>query len=150
MLILLVLGMVGMGAVAVSWWPLPSVLGDGGAAAELRPATATVLESASCAASTKGDLVEVRIGGQRMRVRYDGCGHRPGQRLSVRVPVAASGGVVDRPFVARPAAPAEAGGAEVSSLRERLSWVLLTLAGVAGSGYALLLRWMRAESLDRS
>lgn len=134
-LILLVLGLVGTGVVVVAWWPLPSVLGSR-AAAELRPATATVLESASCGASTEGDLIGVTVDGRRVQARYDGCGHRPGQQLRVRVPADPSGEFVAQPAVS--GGPA-AGGA---GLRDRLNWVLLTLAGVAGGGYALLLRWM--------
>ncbi|RCW42837.1 hypothetical protein DFQ14_10893 [Halopolyspora algeriensis] len=139
-LILLVLGLVGVGAVSVAWWPLPAVLG--GSPAEWRPATATVIESASCAASTKGDLVEVTVDGHRVQARYDGCGHRRGERLAVRVPADVSG-----EFVVRPAARVGSETAGESGLRQRLNRVLLTLAGIAGGGYILMMRWTtRRES----
>lgn len=132
-LILLVLGCLGIGVVAVAWWALPEVLG--GEQVELRPAKATVIESASCGSSAGGDLVQVRIGGQERRARFDGCGHLPGQELSVLVPVDPG-----EEFVVRP--PAEEG----AGARERLTRVLLVLAGVAGGGYALLLRSGRART----
>ncbi len=134
-LILLVLGLVGMGVVVLAWWPLPSVTGSG-TAADVRPVTATVVSSARCGSATSRDLVALTVDGRRVEVRFNGCGHREGQELRVLVPVEPEDG-----FVAQPAtAAASATGTDARDLRERLTWVLLTLAGVAGAGYALLLR----------
>ena len=130
---MLVLGLLGTAIVAVSWWTLPDVFGAN-RHAELRPATATVIESASCGTSTEGDLVEVRVDGELRRARFDGCGHLPGQELSVRVPADPG-----QEFVVH---PPEDGDAD---MRERMSRVLLVLSGVAGGGYAMLLRSDRAR-----
>lgn len=131
-LILVVLGILGIAVVAVSWWSLPEVLGS---KTKLRPATAKVIESAPCGKSTRGDLVEVRVDGAAKRVRFDGCGHTSGQRLPVRIPVDPG-----KKFKVRSAESGEGTAGGSSGTRERASWVLLTLAGVAGGGYSLMLR----------
>ncbi|MFR9732154.1 hypothetical protein ACL03H_23255 [Saccharopolyspora sp. MS10] len=127
-LILLALGVLGVVVVAFSWWRLPNV---GSAEGELTSSTATVVESRPCGTSAEGDLVEVRVDGQVRRLRLDGCGHSEGQQLPVRVP--AEG---DRAL--------PGGGAEDGGMRSRASWVLGTLAAVAGGGYALLVLRPRA------
>lgn len=119
----MVLGLVGIGVAALSWQQLPSV---GTSAGSARTATATVVEQATCGRKTSGDLVEVRLDGQARRLRLDGCGHVVGERF--RVQVAKSGG--------RATQLDETGG---DGLSGRVTWVLLTLAGVAGGGYVLLL-----------
>ena len=129
-LILLVLALVGIGVVALSWWPRPDVLGED---ARFRPATAVVIESTPCGASTQGDKVEVTVDGKPRQARFDGCGHTKGQQLPVRVPVDSGG-----EFVVRSAEPDEGSGG--NSVPQRLNWVLLTLAAIAGGGYALMLR----------
>ncbi|GAB3284841.1 hypothetical protein [Parasphingorhabdus pacifica] len=135
-LILLVLGSLGIGVVAVSWWSWPNALG-GNARSEFHPAEAVVIDSAPCGTSTEGDLVEVRVGGETRRARFDGCGHLPGQKLAVRVPAASGENLVVRP-AERPS----------SGLSERVTWVLLSLSGVAGGGYAMLLRSGRSPASD--
>ncbi|WP_433871509.1 hypothetical protein [Saccharopolyspora sp. CA-218241] len=129
--ILLVLGLLGIAVLAASMWPQLTA----GPRAELRRATATVLEPEPCARSTRGDLVEVVVDGRPHRVRYDGCGHVDGQRLEVLVPVEPSG-----EFTALPA-----GGptSDRGALADRLNWVLLTLAAVSGGCYAVMLRIRR-------
>ncbi|GAA2811274.1 hypothetical protein GCM10010470_53290 [Saccharopolyspora taberi] len=106
-------------------------------AVQLRPATATVVRSDPCGAGTRGDLVEVRVGNQTRQARLDGCGHAPGQQLDVRIPVDPGAD-----FVVRPGAPT--GGGSSDDLVDRLSWVLVTIAGLAGGGYGMLLRPRRA------
>lgn len=132
-LVLLVLGLLGIAVVVVSWWSLPEVLGED-RRGELRPAEATVVESASCGTSTKGDLVEVRVGGELRQARFDGCGHLRGQKLAVQVPVDP-----DADFVVRP--PEEPGW----SVRDRVTAVLATLSAVAGGSFAFLLRSARVR-----
>jgi hypothetical protein len=133
-LILLVLGLLGVAVVAISWRSLPDVLGRG-TTVEMRPATATVVESAPCGASPSGDLVEVPVNGASKQARLDGCGHTRGQQLQVQVPADPG-----PDFVVRPASSETAGSGESSGLPNRLSWVLVTLAAIAGGGYMLMLR----------
>lgn len=130
-LILAVLVLLGVAVAAVVWLPAWA----DGAGEQLRPATAKVVEPVPCGASTQGDLVEVAVGGGPQKVRFDGCGHVRGQRLSVRVPV--DPGVN---FRARPAEPESVTAFGGSGSSGRAGWVLLTLAGVVGSGYTLMLR----------
>lgn len=110
-------------------WPL--VVAADRERAQLRPATATVVESRPCGARTAGDLVEVEIGGEVRRVPFDGCGHSRGQQFPVLVPADATGDVVVRPVTAN--------DSPLDELAKRAQWILLTLAGVAGGGYALML-----------
>ncbi|MEU6132395.1 hypothetical protein ABZ805_24735 [Saccharopolyspora sp. NPDC047091] len=127
-LILVALGLLGIVVVAFSWWRLPNIgSADGGA----QPATATVLESTPCGKASEGDLVEVRVDGETRQLRLDGCGHTEGQTMQVQVPA--------RGDSVRPGAGAESGG-----LHSRASWVLGTLAAIAGGGYALLITRPRA------
>lgn len=132
-LILLVLGVLGIGVVAVAWWSLPDVLGEHGKV-QLRPAKAKVVESAPCGAAAGRDLVEVRVDGEVRQAPFDGCGHTRGQQLKVQIPVDSG-----EEFVVRPDEPDTVGA------QDRVTWVLLTLAAVAGGGYALLLRSRRVE-----
>lgn len=131
-LVLLVLGLLGVTVVAVAWWPLSRTLGAQPAAE--RTATATVVASAPCGTSTTGDVVQVPIDGTPRQAHLDGCGHTRGQQLQVQVPATAGGG----DFVVRPSAPGETSAADGTP--NRLSWVLLTLAAIAGGGYMMLLR----------
>lgn len=134
-LVLLVLGLVGIAAVGVAWWPFREVLDS--SAGKPRAAEATVVRSVPCGTPGSRDTVEVPVRGHRVRVPFDGCGHREGTTIRVVVPPDAGS-----EFVARPA-PAEA---TERDLRARLDRVLLVLAAVAGAGYALLLgRFDRAE-----
>ncbi len=122
-LILVVLGLLGLGVVAFSWWRLSEGGLPGG-----RTAQAKVVESVPCGKATRGDLVEVRIDGKVRRLRLDGCGHNRGQEFQVQVPQSG-----DRAFRAGDATGDSGPGT-------RISWVLGTLAAVAGGGYVLLLR----------
>lgn len=137
-LVLLVLVLLGLAVVAVVWLPAKT----DGAGQQSRPAMAKVVESAPCGTSTRGDLVEVTVGGNPRKAHFDGCGHERGQRLPVRVP--ASPG---RNFQVHPADSDVVSVFGGSGLRGRVGWVLLTLAGVAGGGYTLMLRGDRSSHL---
>lgn len=137
-LVLLVLVLLGVAVVAVVWFPARTDEVD----QQLRPAMAEVVKSTPCGTATRGDLVEVTVGGSPRKAHFDGCGHAEGQRLPVRVP--ASPGQDFQVHPAEPDAVSVFGG---SGLRGRIGWVLLTLAGVAGGGYTLMLRGNRSSHL---
>lgn len=119
----------------VAWWPNKAPAAEGG---QGRPGTAKVIQSAPCGASTRGDLVEVKVDGKPRQARFDGCGHAQGQQLQVLVPA--------DPGTDFKVQPADAGTTSASGENHsRLNWVLLTLSGVAGGGYALLLRPRRSS-----
>nr|WP_246457382.1 hypothetical protein [Saccharopolyspora gloriosae] len=124
--------MLGVIVVALSWWRLPNV---GSSDGEMRAATAKVIESAPCGPSARGDLVEVRVDGETRQLRLDGCGHTSGQTMQVQIP--ADGGE----HAVRAGESDDSGG-----LHARASWVLSTLAAIAGGGYALLITRPRALS----
>ncbi|MDA3627596.1 hypothetical protein [Saccharopolyspora oryzae] len=126
---LFVLGLLCAALAGAVVWPL--VVAADRERAQLRPATATVVESRPCGVQAAGDLVEVEIGGEVRRVPFDGCGHSRGQKFPVLVPADATGNVVVR--------PATANGSPLDELAERAHWILLTLACVAGGGYGLML-----------
>lgn len=132
LLTLVVLGVLGVTAIAFARWPL---LDSGGGAREWRTATATVVRSASCGAPDARDLVRVRVEGRQLRVPFDGCGHTEGSRLDVRVPVRPGG-----EFHARPSARGGGtGGAGPVGFDNRAAAVLCVLAAVSGAGYVLML-----------
>lgn len=126
-LTLLALALLGVGVMALAWWPERQQQ-----TGQSKPGTARVLQSAPCGAATQGDLVEARVGGKPVQTRFDGCGHTQGQQLQVLLPDKA--GAKARPL------GSDAGSSGGS---QRLMWVLLTVAGVAGGGYALLLPHLR-------
>lgn len=113
-------------------WPLALARDD---TAGLRPATAEVVEPATCGTRTGGDLVKVRADGETRTMRYDGCGHSSGQRLDVLVPARAHPGARAR--------PAGSGTSKKEEAASRAQWVLLTLASVSGGCYGLLLSTRR-------
>ena len=126
-LTMLALALLGVGVTALAWWPERDEQSSGS-----RPVAARVLQSAPCGGrGSPGDLVEVRTGGGVRQQRFDGCGHTPGEQLQVLLPKNPSG-------KAKPA-----GSESGSSGGERLMWVLLTVAAVAGGGYGLLLPHIR-------
>lgn len=125
--ILLVLGLLGIVLAAAAVWPLVAAADR----EQLRPATATVVESRPCGSTAAGDVVEVELDGELRRARFDGCGHSRGQQLPVLIPAEVTGELVVR--------PATANDSQLDELAERANWILLTLAGVAGGGYVLML-----------
>lgn len=133
-LILLVLGAIGIGVVALSSVVLPKMFTGATTTTESRPASAVVIESAPCGPSGGGDKVEVDVGGARRQARFDGCGHTKGQRIPVLVPVNPTGEMVVRPDAG------SSGSDGQPNLPQRMNWVLATLAMIAGGGYVLMLR----------
>lgn len=130
---LLLLALVGLAVVLVVWRsdltaPRGNSTPDPG-----RSVSARVVESTPCGARAPGDLVEIEVDGRPMRIRFDGCGHVEGQRVQGWIPSDPG-----QDTVVRSSKPDDV--AEAAELRAHLNWVLLTLAGAAGAGYAVMLR----------
>jgi hypothetical protein len=128
-LILLVIGLVGIGAAVLVWWPtlgFPNT--DSPSAVHTR---ATVVTSAQCGSGTAHDTVEVTVDGAKKQVPLDGCGQAKGTALDV---------VVTNENGQLSAHPADA--SQVGGNRDgRLTAVLLCLSAVAGALYAYLIRY---------
>jgi len=128
-LILLVIGLVGIGAAVLVWWPtlgFPST--DSPSAVHTR---ATVVTSAQCGNANAHDTVEVTVDGAKKQVPLDGCGQAKGTSLDVVVTDD------NGQFSAHPADAAQVGG----NRDGRLTAVLLCLSAVAGALYAYLIRY---------
>ncbi|MFC6093626.1 hypothetical protein [Saccharothrix lopnurensis] len=121
-LILLVTGLVGIAAAIALWWP--------GAPAGTRPASATVVEPASCGSADAYDRVEFELDGEVRTARLDGCGHQENEVVDIVLPADTGG-----EFTVQAAASAPAG----MPLEIRLAATLLCLSGLAGGLYAHLL-----------
>jgi hypothetical protein len=128
-LILLVIGLVGIGAAVLVWWPtlgFPST--DSPSAVHSR---ATVVTSAQCGSGNARDTVEVTVDGAKKQVPLDGCGQAKGTSLDVIVTDE------NGQFSAHPADASQVGG----NRDGRLTAVLLCLSAVAGALYAYLIRY---------
>jgi hypothetical protein len=128
-LILLVIGLVGIGAAVLVWWPtlgFPST--DSPSAVHAR---ATVVTSAQCGSGNARDTVEVTVDGAKKQVPLDGCGQAKGTALDVIVTDE------NGQFSAHPADASQVGG----NRDGRLTAVLLCLSAVAGALYAYLIRY---------
>ena len=129
MLILLVIGLVGIGAAVLVWWP---TLGfpnpDAPSAVHTR---ATVVTSAQCGGANAHDTVEGTVDGAKKQAPLDGCGQAKGTVLDVVV--------TDQngQLSAHPADASQVGG----NRDGRLTAVLLCLSAVAGALYAYLIRY---------
>lgn len=134
-MIVVVLGLVGAGVlVAAGFTELFNQQGAA-TAATTQAAKAKIVQAAQCGVPTSRDLVEVTVNGRSERMPFDGCGHTVGQVLDVQVPAQSGADAVAEPV------GADGGGASAAAgLDHRLTWVLGTIAGVAGAGYALMLR----------
>lgn len=128
MLILLVIGLVGIGAAVLVWWP---TLGFPNTDAPNAVHTkATVVTSAQCAGGAH-DTVEVTVNGGKKQVPLDACGQTKGSALDVVV-------TDENGQLSAHAADA----AQVGGNRDgRLTAVLLCLSAVAGALYAYLIRY---------
>lgn len=131
-LILLVIGLVGIGAAVLVWWPtlgFPNT--DAPSAVHTK---ATVVTSAQCSGANAHDTVEVTVDGAKKRVPLDGCGQAKGTSLDVVV-------TDDNGQLSAHASDA----AQVGGNRDgRLTAVLLCLSAVAGALYAYLIRYRPA------
>ncbi|GAA4031317.1 hypothetical protein GCM10022247_65520 [Allokutzneria multivorans] len=131
-LILLVVGLVGLGAALVVWG-LPLVTGSSsGDLAPTKRVPATVVAPVACGSDAR-DGIEIRVDGLPMRAKLDACGSREGEQLQVEVPQKLP--AVTENLVVQVVGTGQAG----SGLGQRLRAVLCTVAGVAGAIYALLL-----------
>jgi hypothetical protein len=128
-LILLVIGLVGIGAAVLVWWPtlgFPNT--DAPSAVHTK---ATVVTSAQCGSANANDMVEVTVDGAKKQVPLDGCGQAKGTTLDVAV-------TDDNGQLSAHAADA----AQVGGNRDgRLTALLLCLSAVAGALYAYLIRY---------
>ena len=128
MLILLVIGLVGIGAAAVALWPTFGLRSTADTAATRTKAT--VVRTAQCGGANARDTVEVTINGQRRQLPLNGCGQARDTVLDVVVSSDDNGQVTVQPAQA----------AQVGSNRDgRLAAVLLALSALAGALYAYLL-----------
>ncbi|WP_148309351.1 hypothetical protein [Kutzneria albida] len=128
-LILLVIGLVGVGAAAVVWWP---TLGFSSTAdATDPPVQATVVNSAQCGGPDAHDTVEAQVNGQRKQVPLSGCGQAKGTTLNVVIGTGSNG----QPL-AQATDAAQVGG----NRNGRLTALLMCLSGGAGALYAYLIR----------
>ncbi|GAA3439440.1 hypothetical protein [Kutzneria kofuensis] len=128
-LILLVIGLVGIGAAVLVWWPtlgFPNT--DAPSAVHTK---ATVVTSAQCGSANAHDTVEVTVDGGKKQVPLDGCGQAKGTSLDVVI--TGENGQLS----AHPADAAQVGG----NRDGRLTAVLLCLSAVAGALYAYLIRY---------
>lgn len=134
-LILLVIGLVGIGAAVLVWWPtlgFPNT--DAPSAVHTK---ATVVTSAQCGSANAHDTVEVTINGAKKQMPLDGCGQPRGTSLDVAV-------VENNGQLSAHASDA----AQVGANRDgRLTALLLCLSAVAGALYAYLIRYRPAPKL---
>lgn len=93
---------------------------------------ATVSRPQPCSGATAYETVTVKRNGENLSVRLDGCGHAKGELIDIILP---PGPVVESTIVQ--SAGSAIGGATPG---EGLASVLLVGAGVAGAGYAFLVR----------
>lgn len=97
-----------------------------------RTVRASVVTGAPCDRPGATEKVRFTVSGKSHEARFDGCGHAKDERVEVRVP---SGPV-------RAGLVVHAAGAAVGD-RDRgadLGLLLIVVSGVAGAGYALLVR----------
>ena len=132
MLILLVIGLVGIGAAVLVWWPtlgFPNT--DAPSAVHTK---ATVVTSAQCGGGNAHDTVEATVNGAKKQMPLDGCGQSKGTTLDVVV-------TDDNGQLSAHASDA----AQVGGNRDgRLTALLLCLSAVAGALYAYLIRYRPA------
>lgn len=98
-----------------------------------RTVTASVANAVSCEQRGATETVAFTLDGRELRARFDGCGHREGEQVEVTVPGNAA--EVDDLVVHAAQATVGASGAQ-----RPVAVLLLALAGLAGAGYAFLVR----------
>ncbi len=124
---------------------LVSVLGLFGTAEQDHGTTtkATVVTGTPCDRSGATETVSFRAAGKDHKARFDGCGHTKGEPVEVTVPAAP----LPADLVVH-AAEAAVGDSEDG---EGLGLLLIVVSGIAGAGYAFLVRrGPRANRLPRA
>jgi hypothetical protein len=113
---------------------LVSVLGLFGTSTEDQGTTvqARVVTGAACAKAGATETVTFSSGGREHRARFDGCGHAKDEPVSITVPA----GPLSENLVVHSA------NAAVGDSRDGdgLGLLLIVVSGVAGAGYAFLIR----------
>lgn len=97
-----------------------------------RTVTATVVTGAPCTASGASETVTFTLDGSEREARFDGCGHQEGELVEIAVPDDA--GADDLVVHAAQATTGTDGPGT------GLPFVLIILSGLAGAGYAFLVR----------
>ncbi len=123
MILALVMGLLGLG-----WLLWPPARGD------VQIARGTVVRAVDCGPSGAQDWLRVELlDGRAVPARLDGCGHRPGEVLTVEVsdPLPAGDVVARLPGTGVPAATANG---------QRIAAVGVAVAGIAGALLAWRLR----------
>jgi len=113
---------------------LVSVLGLFGTAEEDHGATtkATVVTGAPCDRAGATETVSFRVAGKDHKARFDGCGHAKGEPVEVTVPAV--------PLPANLVVHAAEAAVGDSQDGEGLGLLLIVVSGIAGAGYAFLVR----------
>jgi hypothetical protein len=93
---------------------------------------ATVVSGVSCDRAGATETVSFKTGGRDHRAKFDGCGHAKGEPVDVTVPA----GPLHADLVVH-AADAAVGDSQDG---EGLGLLLIVVSGMAGAGYAFLLR----------
>lgn len=93
---------------------------------------ATVVTGVPCNRPGATETVRFTVGGSAHQARYDGCGHAKDEPVEVRVPA----GPLSSELVVH-AADAATGDRENG---EGLGLLLIVVSGIAGAGYAFLVR----------
>jgi hypothetical protein len=93
--------------------------------------SAKVAAGAPCNRPNARETVTFKRAGEDQQVRFDGCGHEKGEPVDILIP---PGPVVESMVVQ------SAGTAVTTTPGEGLAFVLLVGGGLAGAGYAFLIR----------
>jgi hypothetical protein len=94
---------------------------------------ARVITGVGCDQGGGAETVAFTLDGRERRARFDGCGHQPGEPVEVAVPAGHGDGELTVH-----AARATTGAA---GPRRAVGLVLLVVSGIAGAGYAYLVRF---------
>jgi hypothetical protein len=94
--------------------------------------SATVATAQPCSGATAYETVTFKRNGENLRAKLDGCGHAKGEPVDIILPP----GPVVESMVVQSAGTAIGGGTPGRGLAS----VLLVGAGLAGAGYAFLVR----------
>jgi hypothetical protein len=106
----------------LGWFGLDPNAADGGRQTEARVVTGQPCDRPAT------EVVAFQQDGRERQANFDGCGHQEGETVQIRVPSPTASLVH--------AADATAGEANVG---RGLSLLLLTVSGIAGGGYGLLM-----------